>query len=98
MAEINWTAESEQWLKIIYDYIAEDNPKSAFQVVEGIYNRVQILKQFPELGYRYQRRPDLHIRILLYGHYRIAYLIKQDGNIDILGVFHGSLEIDSYLL
>ena len=39
MAEINWTAEAEQWLKVIYDYIAEDNPNSAFQVIEGIYNR-----------------------------------------------------------
>ena len=32
------------------------------------------------------------------GHYRIAYLIKPDGNIDILGVFHGALEIERYFL
>jgi toxin ParE1/3/4 len=38
------------------------------------------------------------IRILLYEHYRITYLIKQDGNIDIIGVFHGALEIERYLL
>ena len=54
-------------------------------------------KRFPEIGHRYDRYPDLNIRILLYGHYRIAYLIKPDGNIDILGVFHGALEIDRYL-
>ena len=41
---------------------------------------------------------DRHIRILLFGHYRIAYLIKQDGNIDILGVFHGALDIERYFL
>jgi toxin ParE1/3/4 len=35
---------------------------------------------------------------LLYGHYRIAYLIKDDGNIDILGVFHGALDIGRYQL
>jgi plasmid stabilization system protein ParE len=34
--------------------------------------------------------------MLLYGHYRIAYLIQADGSIDILGVFHGALEISSY--
>lgn len=33
------------------------------------------------------------MRILLYGHYRIVYLVKDGGNIDILGVFHGSLDI-----
>jgi plasmid stabilization system protein ParE len=96
MAEINWTVEAERWLRDIYDYIAEDNPDAASRVVEGIYEKVQLLRQFPELGYRYERLPHQHIRILLYGHYRIAYLIKPDGNIDILGVFHGALDINRY--
>jgi plasmid stabilization system protein ParE len=45
----------------------------------------------------HETQPDHHIRVLLHGHYRIAYLIKPDGTIDILGVFHGSLDIDRYL-
>ena len=97
MAEINWTEEAERWLKDIHDYIAQDSPESAIRVVEGIYERAQLLHRFPEIGYRYDRVPDKHIRILLYGHYKIAYLIKMDGNIDILGVFHGALDIDRYL-
>ena len=97
MAEINWTTEAERWLRDIHDYIAQDSPESAIRVVEGIYERTQILRQLPEIGYRYDRIPDEDIRILLYGHYRIAYLIKPDGNIDILGVFHGALDIDRYL-
>ena len=97
MAEINWTSESEIWLKDIYDYIANDNPEAANRVVEGISGEVQLLRKFPELGHRYDRHTGQHIRILLYGHYRIAYLIKSDGDIDILGVFHGGMEIDRYL-
>jgi toxin ParE1/3/4 len=77
--------------------IAEDNPEAASRVVEGIYEKVQLLRQFPELGHRYEWLPHQHIRILLYGHYRIAYLIKPDGTIDILGVFHGALDINRYL-
>jgi toxin ParE1/3/4 len=65
--------------------------------VEGIYGKVQLLRQFPELGYRYDRHPTQHIRILLYGHYRIAYLLRPDDNIDILGVFHGALDLERYL-
>jgi len=38
------------------------------------------------------------VRILLYGHYRITYLIKSDGDIDVIGVFHGSLDISKYQL
>ena len=97
MAEIGWTDEAAQWLRDIYGYIAEDNPKAAGRVVESIYQRTQLLRQFPELGYRYDRKPHQHIRILLHGHYKIAYLIKPDGNIDILGVFHGALDIGRYL-
>jgi plasmid stabilization system protein ParE len=52
MAEINWTAEAERWLSDIYDYIAADNPDAAFRVVESIYETVQLLRQFPELGSR----------------------------------------------
>jgi toxin ParE1/3/4 len=62
-----------------------------------MYERAQVLAIFPEMGHRYwaSNRP---VRILLYGHYRIAYLIKDNGNIDILGVFHGSLDITKYQL
>jgi plasmid stabilization system protein ParE len=49
------------------------------------------------MGHRYQASRR-HVRILLYGHYRIAYLIRDDGNIDVLGVFHGSLDISRYQL
>jgi plasmid stabilization system protein ParE len=50
------------------------------------------------LGHIYQGHPGQHIRILHYGHYRIAYLIKPDEDLDILGVFHGALDLSRYLL
>ena len=97
MAKIDWTDEAERWLKDIHDYIAQNNQESAVRVVEAIYEKAQLLCRFPEIGHKYDRIADRHVRILLYGHYRIAYLIKTDGNIDILGVFHGALDIDRYL-
>ncbi len=66
-------------------------------MVEGIYSRAQILPEFPQIGCRYGPS-DREIRILLYGHYRIAYLLRGEGRIDILGVFHGALDMDRYLL
>ena len=96
MAEINWTHESEIWLKDIYDYIAQDNPQAAEQVIDGIYNRAQVLKQHPEIGHKYETPEKDDVCILLYGHYRITYVIINK-RIDILGVFHGALDIDKYL-
>ena len=97
MAEITWTAEAQRWLQDIFEYIAADNPHAAAQTVNGIYELTQKLANFPEMGHRYWTS-NRHVRILLYGHYRIAYLIKNDGNIDILGVFHGALDITRYQL
>ncbi|MBU2492179.1 MAG: type II toxin-antitoxin system RelE/ParE family toxin [Bacteroidetes bacterium] len=98
MVEINWTAEAEQRLKEIYEYIAIDNPNAAKEVINGIYKKVQTLHVHPEIGYKYQMQNQNNIRILLYGHYRIAYIIYNDKSIDILGIFHGSMNIDTYLI
>jgi toxin ParE1/3/4 len=98
MARLNWTQEAETWLRDIYEYIAQDNPVAAARVVEGIYERAQILSEFPQIGHRYEGIADREVRILLYGHYRIAYLIKSEEDIDILGVFHGALNIQRYLI
>ncbi|MCA9428645.1 MAG: type II toxin-antitoxin system RelE/ParE family toxin [Candidatus Omnitrophica bacterium] len=97
MGKIRWTSESEFWLGEIYSYISEDNPRAAYEVVLGIYEKVELLEDFPGIGYSYRMDSDGEIRILLYGHYRIAYLLKEDGNIDILGVFHGAMDMDKHL-
>ncbi len=97
MAEIRWTDEAQRWLQDIYEYIAADNPAAASRTVQGIYDRAQDLARFPEIGQRYAAS-ERHVRILLYEHYRIAYLVTDDKNIDILGVFHGALDITRYQL
>jgi len=98
MAKIRWTSEAQAWLKDIHDYIAEDNPSAAAGVVQGIYEKAQTLRQFPDIGYVYRIEREGEIRILLYGHYRIAYLRRKEKNIiDVLGVFHGALDIDRYI-
>jgi len=97
MVEVRWTEEAERWLRDIYDYIALDNPFAAKKVISGIFEKAQILTEFPEIGHKYRDEKEGEIRILLYGHYRIAYLRRNEQIIDILGVFHGALDIDRYL-
>ncbi len=98
MAEINWTAEAQTWLRDIYDYIAVDNRDAAARTVRGIFLKAQLLTNHPGIGHKYEAVGPREIRILHYGHYRIAYLVKPDNNIDILGVFHGALNIERYLV
>ncbi len=97
MVELHWTREAQQWLKEIFEYVAQENPVAARKLVGSIFEKAQILTTFPESGYRYPAS-ERDVRILLYGHYRIAYLLRDSENIDILGVFHGSLDIGRYNL
>jgi len=96
MGQVNWTDEAEQSLRAIFDYIAQDNYEAASRTVEGIQDRAQLLADYPEIGYPYHEIPGRHIRILLYGHYRIVYLIKTNAEVDILGVLHGAMNIDRF--
>ncbi|MCL5267961.1 MAG: type II toxin-antitoxin system RelE/ParE family toxin [Bacteroidetes bacterium] len=54
--------------------MAADNPEAAQSVVLGIYEKAQMLRHFPEIGQKYRSEKEGEIRVLLYGHYRIAYL------------------------
>lgn len=98
MAELRWTAEALDWLKDIHSYIAADNPVAAAKVIDGIVAKAELLRDFPGLGSRLRIVPEGEVRMVLYGHYRIAYLNRSDtGAVEILGVFHGALDIDRYL-
>ena len=96
MVSINWSKEAEFWLKDIYNYIALNDKIIAKKVIDEIVQKVQSLKDFPQIGYVYPNDDALEIRILLYGHYRIVYLVKNVNAIDILGIFHGALAIEKY--
>jgi len=97
MAKIRWTNEAVNWLEEIYEYISQENPNAAHNVVNGIYSKAQILSEFPKIGHIYRNEMEGEIRILLYGHYRITYLLRLDKTIEILGVFHGAMDMDRYL-
>nr|WP_255682035.1 type II toxin-antitoxin system RelE/ParE family toxin [Luteimonas sp. BDR2-5] len=95
---MNWSAEALAWLEDIHGHIAVDNPAAAIKVVDGIVQRAEQLQQFPDMGSRLRAEAEGEIRMLLYGHYRIAYLhAVDDDTLHILGVFHGALDIDRYV-
>ncbi len=97
MGQVTWTTEAERWLRDIYEHIAADNPAAAEEVVNAIHRRAELLAEFPYMGIRYEQSTR-HVRIVTHGAYRIAYFIKDDAHVEILGVFQGALEIDRYLL
>jgi plasmid stabilization system protein ParE len=65
LAEVVWTEEAERWLLKIHDYLTKDSPAAAFDVVRSIYERVQILERFPDVGHGYTSPSGREARILL---------------------------------
>ena len=97
MAEVVWTEEADRSLLKIHDYIASQSPQNAFTVVESVYRRAQILATFPDLGHRHTTASGREVRILLWGHYRVVYLVRPDDEVHIVGVFHGAMQFEEYL-
>jgi plasmid stabilization system protein ParE len=97
VATLRWTAEAERWLGRIFAYIAKDNAAAVARTVLAIYEPQKYLGSFMEWVIVIPLVLTGTSRILLFGHYRIAYLIKPDHDIDILGVFHSAMEIEHYL-
>jgi len=45
----------------------------------------------------YQSPSGRELRILLWGHYRIAYLVRPDDEVHIVGVFRGAMKLENYV-
>ena len=98
MVGLQWTSEAKKWLHDIHSYISQDNPLAAEKVINGIIEKAEMLREFPEIGQLIFPEMERGLRMLLYGHYRIVYLLDKSGkNISIIGVYHGSLDIQSRL-
>lgn len=93
MAELIWTEESLESLRRIGDYLAEQSQEAAASVTEGIYWKVQVLKRYPEIGWRHEETPDRNLRSLVYGHYRIVYEVVKADVVQVLSIIHTSMDV-----
>ena len=98
MAQLIWTDTAVRWLEDIFQYVAADNPAAATAVMEGILKRAELAAEFPAIGSLLRKVDEGEVRVALYGHYRLPYLYRQDASaIEILGVFHGAMDMERYL-
>jgi plasmid stabilization system protein ParE len=62
-----------------------------------MYAKIQLLRTQPRVGQRYEPIVDREVPETLFGHYRIAYLLRREDRTEILGIFHSAMDIESYL-
>jgi plasmid stabilization system protein ParE len=87
-----WTESAIADLGAIVRYVSsKDGPDVARQIGYGIYDRAQILKQFPEAGSLLPEKQDSRWRKLIFKSWKIAYRIDADAKIVYLArVWHAS--------
>ena len=73
--KIVWTLRSREDLRDIGTFIAKDNPPAALKLGELIFDRVDTLEKFPELGRVVPERNQPNIREIVVKNYRLVYRV-----------------------
>jgi toxin ParE1/3/4 len=90
MVKLIWTDQALGDLTNIGDYIADTSEKYAKLTVKKIYDRTDILKQFPRAGRVVPEKNEEKVRELIEGNYRIIYEIASETLIYIQAVYHSA--------
>ena len=86
--QITWLKTALKNLNEIAEYIAQESPQAASQVVEAIETQVNLLATQPALG-RPRRVLGTRELVISNTHYLVPYRIKNNA-VEILRVFHTS--------
>lgn len=86
--KIIWSPLSLEKAGEIAAYIALDNTTAAAEWIEALFGKVELLKSSPKIGRIVPESTREDIRELLFGNYRIVYLVNQK-QISILTIRHG---------
>jgi len=89
MVLIEWTDRSLEDLNEIHDYIARDSKNYANLFVKKIYETVQKLKDFPNIGRVVPEVNNPSVREVIFQNYRIIYR-KMNKYVEIITIIHGS--------
>ena len=78
MARVIWTEPALQDLDAIADYIALDKPEAARKLIEKVFEKIEHLRHFPEMGSVPIELRRLPYRQMVVPPCRIFYRIEKD--------------------
>ncbi|MCG3181372.1 MAG: hypothetical protein BIFFINMI_03759 [Phycisphaerae bacterium] len=90
--KIHWTQTAQAHLAAIHQYIAQDSPHYAGQMVDRLTRRSQQIGAFPQSGRKVPEYESDELREVVEGPYRIIYRITP-GQLDVIAVIHGARDL-----
>jgi len=94
MARIVWSSIANEDLKNIASYIERDSYYYAKLTVQNIYKQIRKLKEFPFSGRMIPEYNEPNFREIIYGSYRIMYVVDSD-LIKIITIVHNKQDIQN---
>ena len=91
---VRWTQTARDDLKAVWDYIARDSVFYADKFTDELLKATDVLEIFPEVGRIIPEIGDTNTREIIYGSYRIMYLVSEE-SIFITQVIHGARDFKS---
>lgn len=88
---VHWTHAALRHLSAIHDYIAQDSPRYAREIVDRITARSGQIGQFPESGRAVPEYSREDVREVVEDPYRIVYRIRPE-RVDVVAVIHSARE------
>lgn len=85
--KIIWSPFSIERLTENAKYIENDSPKNAIAFIDNIFNEIERIKSFPDLGRYIPELENRNIGEIIYDSFRIIYRID-DNRIIILTIRH----------
>lgn len=93
--QVNWTESALDDLAAIQSYIARDSAYYAKQFIERIFDAVEKLAIFPELGRQVPEAEERNeVRELIFQGYRIIYAFQAHA-IFVVAVVHGARDLSA---
>lgn len=90
MVKIKWTMPARDDLKAINEYISRYSKIYAKGLIKSLINVTVKLEKMPYCGRIVPEVDSSSLREIIHNNYRIVYLVKPNGDIDILRVIHTS--------
>lgn len=87
MVEVEWSEAAKSDLKGIMEYISQDSPQYAEYLYERIFESIDSLKSFPNMGRQVPELKNPNMRELILQNYRIVYQYFEE-KIEIITIFH----------
>lgn len=85
---LTWSRRALQDLEAIAEYVSQDSPAYAKNVVRNVVNQTKMLARFPRAGRKVPEFDDENIREVLAYSYRVIYEVGRE-EITIAAVIHG---------